>query len=333
MAIIEVKSVKKVFKKPVRKPGIIGMFKTLFSLKYDLIEAVKNISFSLEPGEIVGYIGANGAGKSTTIKMMCGILTPTEGEIRVEGYQPYHPKQRRHVLNKIGVVFGQRTQLWWDLPLIESLIILKQIYDVSNQDYKERFDFLNKVLDLEPFLSQPVRTLSLGQRMRADLAASLIHNPKVLFLDEPTIGLDVLVKDRMIKAIKEINKTYETTIILTTHNMDDITDLCHRIIILDEGSILYDGSINLIKKKFGDIRHIRFFSSQEIDLQLLKTKIGHDVDVEIQNGYIELSFDIEKISINQVLKTILNDYVVDDIHIKENSLESIVKKIYETRQI
>ncbi|MCF7930096.1 MAG: ATP-binding cassette domain-containing protein [Acholeplasmataceae bacterium] len=333
MAIIEVKSVKKVFKKPVRKPGIIGMFKTLFSLKYDLIEAVKNISFSLEPGEIVGYIGANGAGKSTTIKMMCGILTPTEGEILVEGYHPYHPKQRRHVLNKIGVVFGQRTQLWWDLPLIESLIILKQIYDVSNQDYKDRFDFLNKVLDLEPFLSQPVRTLSLGQRMRADLAASLIHNPKVLFLDEPTIGLDVLVKDRMIKAIKEINKTYETTIILTTHNMDDITDLCHRIIILDEGSILYDGSINLIKKKFGDIRHIRFFSSQEIDLQLLKTKIGHDVDVEIQNGYIELSFDIEKISINQVLKTILNDYVVDDIHIKENSLESIVKKIYETRQI
>lgn len=333
MAIIEVKSAKKQFKKPVRKPGIIGMFKTLFSLKYDIIHAVKDISFDVEQGEIVGYIGANGAGKSTTIKMMCGILTPTEGQILVQGYEPYNPKQRKHVLNQIGVVFGQRTQLWWDLPLIESLVILKQIYDVSEEDYKERFTFLSKVLDLESFISQPVRTLSLGQRMRADLAASLIHNPKILFLDEPTIGLDVLVKDKMIKAIKEIHDKYQTTIILTTHNMDDITDLCNRVIILDEGSILYDGPIQMIKKKFGDIRHIRFFSPEKIDLMELKKKIGHGIEVELQNGYIELSFDLAKISINQVLKTILNDYVIDDIHIMENSLESIVKKIYATKQV
>lgn len=331
MPIIEVKSARKVFKKPVRKPGIIGMFKTLFSMKYDLVEAVKDISFSLEPGEIVGYIGANGAGKSTTIKMMCGILTPTDGEIIVNGYHPYHPKERKHVLGDIGVVFGQRTQLWWDLPLVESLVILKQIYDVSESEYQERFDFLNRVLDLNAFINQPVRTLSLGQRMRADLAASLIHNPKLLFLDEPTIGLDVLVKDRMIKAIKEIHQTYQTTIVLTTHNMDDITDLCKRVIILDEGSILYDGPIHMIKKKFGDIRHISFYSSEKIDMNALKQKIGHHVEVSEVDGYMQLSFDISNISINQVLKVILNDYVIEDIHIMENSLESIVRQIYENK--
>lgn len=333
MAIIEVKHVKKNFKKPVRKPGIVGMFKTLFSLKYTTVEAVKDISFSLNEGEIVGYIGANGAGKSTTIKMMCGILTPTEGEISVDGYLPYHPKQRRHVLHKIGVVFGQRTQLWWDLPLIESLVILKEIYDVSDEDYQSRFEFLKNVLELEPFLNQPVRTLSLGQRMRGDLAASLIHNPKILFLDEPTIGLDVLVKDRMIKAIKEIHEIYHTTIILTTHNMDDITDLCNRVIILDEGSILYDGTIKMIKTKFGDIRHISFFSSQSIDLSELKTRLGKHCEVKEDKGYIHVSFEISKISINQVLRTILDHYSVEDLQVQENSLESIVKKIYETKQV
>src|SRR5690606_21381650 len=211
MAIIEVKSAQKHFKRPIRKPGIIGMFKTLFSMKYDTVQAVKDISFSLEEGEIVGYIGANGAGKSTTIKMSGGILTPSAGEITVNGYRPYHSKDRKHVLNQMRVVFGQRTQLWCDLPLIESLVILKEIYEVSDEDYKSRYEFLRNVLELDSFINQPVRTLSLGQRMRADLAASLIHNPKILFLDEPTIGLDVLVKDRMIKAIKQIHQTYNTT--------------------------------------------------------------------------------------------------------------------------
>lgn len=333
MPIIEVKGVKKVFKKPVREPGIFGMFKTLFSFKYTTVEAVKDISFSLEPGEIVGYIGANGAGKSTTIKMMCGILTPTEGVITIDGYKPYNPKERKHVLNKIGVVFGQRTQLWWDLPLIESLVILKEIYDVPKDAYEERFNFLSKVLELDPFLNQPVRTLSLGQRMRADLAASLIHNPQILFLDEPTIGLDVLVKDRMIEAIKEINKKYHTTIVLTTHNMEDITDLCKRVIILDEGDILYDGPIKKIKAKFGDMRHISFLTKERNILLELKQMLPNDCLIEEIEGYIHLSFDLEKMSVNEVLKTIVDTYTIEDIKIEENSLESIVKKIYETKQI
>lgn len=332
MAMIELRNVKKCFKKPVRKPGILGMFKTLFSMKYTVTEAVKDISFSLNEGEIVGYIGANGAGKSTTIKMMCGILTPTSGEIYVDGYLPYDPKQRKHVLGKIGVVFGQRTQLWWDLPLIESLTILKQIYDIKESDYQERFDFIKEVLDLTPFLSQPVRTLSLGQRMRADLAASLIHNPKILFLDEPTIGLDVLVKDKMIQAIKDIHQRYHTTIVLTTHNMDDITDLCQRVIILDEGIILYDGPLKMLKNKFGDIRHIKFTCKEKFDTNVFKHHFDGLCDVVLEDETYSIAFDISKISINQVLKVILDNASVSDISIVENSLESIVKTIYETKK-
>jgi len=332
MAIIELKNVRKEFKKPVRKPGIVGMFKTLFSMKYTVTEAVKDISFSIQEGEIVGYIGANGAGKSTTIKMMCGILTPTSGEILVDGYLPYHPKQRNQVLGKIGVVFGQRTQLWWDLPLIESLTIIKRIYDIKDEDYNERLSFVSKVLEIENFLNQPIRTLSLGQRMRADLAASLLHNPKILFLDEPTIGLDVLVKDRMIKAIKEIHRRYNTTIILTTHNMDDIIDLCDRVIILDEGVILYDGPVSTVKRKFGDVRHITFSSSVDFDPSVLSNNFGDLVEITKPNDNFKVSFDISKISINQVLSVILKSAQITDINISENSLESIVKQIYETKK-
>lgn len=333
MPIIEVRNVKKHFKRPVRKPGILGMLKTLFSMKYTVTEAVKGITFSIDEGEIVGYIGANGAGKSTTIKMMCGILTPTEGEILVNGYKPYDNKQRKHVLGQIGVVFGQRTQLWWDLPLIESLVILKEIYEVSDADYKERMEFLREVLELDSFINQPVRTLSLGQRMRADLAASLLHNPKLLFLDEPTIGLDVLVKDRMIKAIRKIHETYNTTIVLTTHNMDDITDLCHRVIILDEGQILYDGSLKTIQKKFGDLRHVSFISRNLENYPKLVERLGTKCDIKEVEGSVQLVFDTTRIGVNQVMKTIFDLFQIDDLKIEENSLESIVRQIYDTKQV
>ena len=220
MSLIEVKNLNKTFKKAIRGKGVKDMLKTLFSHKYENIEAVKDVSFNIEQGEIVGYIGANGAGKSTTVKMMCGILCPTSGEVYVNGLDVY--KNRKKVNKELGVVFGQKTQLWWDIPLIETFEILKSIYDISDEDYNERFEYLKKLLDLDEFLNQNVRSLSLGQRMRADFAASLIHNPKILFLDEPTIGLDVLVKSNIRKAIKELNKKYNTTVILTTHDMSDI---------------------------------------------------------------------------------------------------------------
>src|SRR5574344_1821665 len=256
MALIEVKNLKKEFKKPVRKEGVIGYIKSLFSRKYTSLYAVNDVSFSIDQGEIVGYIGANGAGKSTTVKMMCGILHPTSGSVTIDNKDIL--KYRKQINKEIGVVFGQKTQLWWDIPLIETFKILKSIYEISDEDYNERFKFLCDLLDLNDFLDQNVRSLSLGQRMRADFAASLIHNPKILYLDEPTIGLDVLVKDKIRKAIKSLNKRYHTTIILTTHDMKDIEEICSRIIIIDKGEILYDGSLDKIKYQFGNIKTILF---------------------------------------------------------------------------
>ncbi|MEE1301473.1 MAG: ATP-binding cassette domain-containing protein, partial [Bacteroidales bacterium] len=211
--MIEVKHIYKDFVSPKKYPGLKGAIKGLFSTEKVVKRAVEDISFNIEKGEIVGYIGSNGAGKSTTIKMMTGILNPTKGECLVNGLNP--SKNRRKNAKNIGVVFGQRTQLWWDLPLSESFTILKEIYNVSDEDYEKRMEFLNKVLELQDFFDKPVRTLSLGQRMRADLGAALLHNPKVLYLDEPTIGLDLIVKDNIRNAIKEINEKYQTTVILT----------------------------------------------------------------------------------------------------------------------
>ena len=221
--MIEVKHIEKEFISPKKYPGLKGAIKGLFSNEKVVKRAVDDISFQIADGEIVGYIGSNGAGKSTTIKMMTGILNPTKGECLVNGVNP--SKNRKQNAQNIGVVFGQRTQLWWDLPLSESFTILKEIYNVSDEDYKERMHFLNDVLELSDFFEQPVRTLSLGQRMRADLGAALLHNPKVLYLDEPTIGLDLVVKDNIRKAIKEINEKYHTTVILTTHDIGDIEEL------------------------------------------------------------------------------------------------------------
>lgn len=247
--MIKIENVSKEFVSPKKYPGLKGAIKGLFSTEKVIKKAVDDISFSIEKGEIVGYIGSNGAGKSTTIKMMTGILTPTKGTCMVNGLDP--SKNRRKNAKNIGVVFGQRTQLWWDLPLSESFTVLKEIYDVSDEDYEQRMEFLNEVLELRDFFDKPVRTLSLGQRMRADLGAALLHNPKVLFLDEPTIGLDLVVKDNMRKAIKEINEKYQTTVILTTHDIEDIEELCSRIIIIDEGKKIYDGSLQQLKETYG----------------------------------------------------------------------------------
>ena len=221
--MIRVENLTKEFKINKKYPGFKGAIKSFFSTEYITKRAVDDISFEINDGEIVGYIGANGAGKSTTIKMMTGILTPTNGIVTVNGIVPYENREKN--AKNIGVVFGQKTQLWWDLPISETFSLLKDIYDISDNDFEERMNFFKKVLGLEEFFLNPVRTLSLGQRMRADLAAALIHNPKVIYLDEPTIGLDVVVKESVRKAIKEINKKYGTTIILTTHDLNDIEEI------------------------------------------------------------------------------------------------------------
>ena len=321
--MIVVENLEKIFKKPIRKSGIIGMFKTLFSRKYEIKTAVNKINFTINDGEIVGYIGSNGAGKSTTIKMMCGILNPTSGKVLINGLEPY--KKRQQVASYIGVVFGQKTQLWWDIPLIESFNVLKEIYLINDKDYKERFEFLQEVLDIKDFLNQPVRTLSLGQRMRADLAASLLHNPKILFLDEPTIGLDVLVKEKIRNAIIEMNKKYNTTVILTTHDMSDIQTLCNRIIMIDKGNIIYDGSINDIKSKFGDLRTIEVqLDKANIDVAKLNT-FDNLVTYNFKDGTLFIKFDASLISLDKVINEILKKYCIKDMKIKEITIEDIAK--------
>lgn len=327
--MIEIINLTKEFKKPIREEGVLGMLKTLFSRKYEIKKAVDNISFKISEGEIVGYIGSNGAGKSTSIKMMCGILTPTSGKVLIDGVEPY--KKRRQVAKDIGVVFGQKTQLWWDIPLIESFKVLKEIYQINDEDYQERMTFLCETLGIKEFLNQAVRTLSLGQRMRADLAASWLHNPKILFLDEPTIGLDVLVKERIREAIKIMNQKYNTTVILTTHDMKDIENLCSRVVLIDEGKIIYDGPLNEIKHRFGDLKTITLSLKDDFDLNLLNT-FGNLVEYQKKEDKLLIKFDADKVSLEKIVDYAFNSLKAIDMSISEIGIEDVVKNILEEQE-
>lgn len=331
--MIKVEHVKKEFISPKKYPGLRGALKGLVSREKVRKVAVDDISFHIKEGEIVGYIGSNGAGKSTTIKMMTGILSPTEGVCLVNGVDPC--RNRRKNAKNIGVVFGQRTQLWWDLPLSESFTILKEIYDVGDEEYKERMEFLNRVLGLEEFFSQPVRNLSLGQRMRADLGAALLHNPPVLYLDEPTIGLDIVVKDNIRAAIKEINEKYHTTVVLTTHDIQDIEELCSRILIIDKGKLIYDGSLTDLKEKYGTTRKVIMEVSDmkrvkniPLDEYLSVSKDDYQITVDAENSSITVSFDKNKLQVSDVIEQMLKQADVKDIKIKETELAEIVMAIY-----
>lgn len=328
MSLIKVKNLSKIFKKPIRGEGLKGMIKTLFSRKYESIPAVKDVSFEIEQGEIVGYIGANGAGKSTTIKMMCGILHPTGGTIEIDGKN--FDKNRKEINREMGVVFGQKTQLWWDIPLIETFKILKVIYEVPEEEFNERFEYLCDLLDLKSFMTQNVRSLSLGQRMRADFAAALIHSPKIVYLDEPTIGLDVLVKDKIRKAIKELNKKYGITVILTTHDMKDIEELCNRIIIIDKGSILYDGSLKDIKYKFGNTKTI-VIPNGIVDKDTLLEQFK-EVEIIEEDDKMLIKFSVNNINVDDILLVLINEYHIEDLKINDISIEDITKNLYENNE-
>lgn len=331
--MIEVKHISKDFVSAKKYPGLKGAVKGLFSNEKTVKRAVEDISFTIADGEIVGYIGSNGAGKSTTIKMMTGILKPTSGECLINGVNP--SKSRRQNAQNIGVVFGQRTQLWWDLPLSESFTILKEIYNVSDEEYQERMEFLNRVLELEKFFTSPVRTLSLGQRMRADLGAALLHNPKVLYLDEPTIGLDLVVKDNIREAIREINQKYNTTVILTTHDIGDIEELCSRIIIIDEGKLIYDGSLTDLKEEYGTVRTVSMEVRSVEKLQNINlaqefgvTPQQCRVELDRENNICQVVFDKHKVQVPQILSRMMEVTEVKDVKIQETELAEIVKAIY-----
>lgn len=331
--MIEVKYITKEFVSDKKYPGLKGAVRGLFSHEKVRKVAVDDISFSIKEGEIVGYIGSNGAGKSTTIKMMTGILNPTSGSCLIGGINPC--RERMKNAQNIGVVFGQRTQLWWDLPLSESFTILKEIYDVSDDEYQERMKFLNKVLDLESFFDRPVRTISLGQRMRADLGAALLHNPRVLYLDEPTIGLDLVVKDKIREAIREINEKFHTTVILTTHDIGDIEELCSRIIIIDEGKKIYDGSLADLKDSYGnhkkvsmEVRSVK--AAAAIDWkEALGERVMHlEANVDEEKKIITVSFLKSEIQVSEIIAAVMAVTDVKDIQIQETELSQIVKEIY-----
>ncbi len=335
--MIEVKNISKDFVSQKKYPGLKGAIKGLFSNEKTIKKAVDDISFTIDDGEVVGYIGSNGAGKSTTIKMMTGILSPTKGECLVNGINP--SKKRKENAQNIGVVFGQRTQLWWDLPLSESFTILKEIYNVSDADYKDRMKFFDDVLQLSEFFDRPVRILSLGQRMRADLGAALLHNPKVLYLDEPTIGLDLVVKDNIRAAIKEINEKYNTTVILTTHDIGDIEELCSRIIIIDAGKKIYDGSLEQLKDTYGtkrkvsmEVKQPKALESYELYKVLGVKPEECNTDMDFQKNIFSVSFDKHKIQIPQILSEVMKVTEVSDIQIQETELAEIVKDIYNNTQ-
>ncbi len=329
--MIYVENLKKEFKKTIKEPGLKGSFKSFIKPKNEIIKAVDDISFHVPRGEVLGFIGPNGAGKSTVIKMLTGILTPTSGRCEINGQIPY--KNRKNYVKEIGVVFGQRTQLWWDLALRETYTVLKEIYEVDDADFKKRMAFLNEVLELDDFITSPVRTLSLGQRMRADIAASLLHSPKVLFLDEPTIGLDVVVKDNIRKAIKAINDTEKTTVILTTHDLQDVENLCNRIVMIDKGKKVFDGEISNLKEKFGSSREMQYVpldmnAAQKLDY---RAELGlPESAVEVVNdGYsVKVRFNSNLVPVEKILNCTLSKLHVKDINVSDADIEEIIKSIY-----
>ncbi len=323
---IEVKDLRKQFKVGVSGSGFIGKLKALFHRRHKIITAVDEIAFEIMKGEFVGYVGENGAGKSTTIKMLTGILVPTSGSAKVNGIVPF--KDRKKNAANIGVVFGQRTQLWWDLPVRESFDLLRVIFRVSQSDFDNQMRKLDKALGLKALLEMPVRKLSLGQRMRCDIAASLVHNPPVLFLDEPTIGLDVIAKESMRNFLAEINREEGTTIILTTHDMDDIEQLCRRIIILEEGKIIFDDRTELLKQKFVHEKVIEVEFHE--DGGVVDGIPGVTV-IREQGCKKWLTFDNEHFGIGEAIGTIASRYNIKDISVKEPSVESIIRNIYESK--
>ena len=326
MSFIEVKQISKTFKVVKKKSGLKEAFKSFFKREYINVEAVKDISFTIQKGEIVGYIGPNGAGKSTTIKILSGILVPDSGKCSVGGMTPW--KSRKDYVKRIGVVFGQRSQLWWDIPACDTFDLLKDIYDIPDKEYQDTKNDLIEKLNLKDIINIPVRQLSLGQRMRCEIAASLLHNPEILFLDEPTIGLDAVSKQLVRDFIKRLNKEKHTTIILTSHDMSDITSLAKRIILIGKGQVLYDGSLRSLKKSYETEKSISIKTKDKINIRNKgiikkeKTKIGYD-----------LTINTNIISISELLNKISRNIVIEDIEINNESIDNIIVKLYEDFKI
>ncbi|MDF2943361.1 MAG: sugar transporter ATP-binding protein [Herbinix sp.] len=326
--IIEVEQLNKVFKQAVKKPGLAGALRHIVTQEYVTKEAVKNINFNINEGEAVAYVGPNGAGKSTTIKMMTGILHPTSGVVRICGVEP--SKRRIENAKNIGVVFGQRTQLWWDIPIRETYTLLRDIYELSEAQFRDQLDMLVTLLDMEEFLYLPARKLSLGQRMRADLAAALIHKPRILYLDEPTIGLDIVIKKKIRQFLKELNHSNHTTVLLTTHDLEDIEDICERIVIIDKGSLIYDGNLAEMKDTYAKERAITIETTTPILDAKKRLQDYPTIQYEIleNTNMIKINFNRFETRATQLLNIFTQDYEVLDFKIDEPKIETVIMKMY-----
>jgi ABC-2 type transport system ATP-binding protein len=323
--IISVSNLQKFFKVYKHHPGSLGALRNLFSRAYKLVRAVDGVSFQIQPGELVGYIGPNGAGKSTTLKMLTGLLVPSGGELRVNGRVPW--RERQTYVASIGAVFGQRTTLWWDLPVVESLDLLQHIYKIPPRRFHHNLAAFRELLELDPFLYTPVRSLSLGQRMRADLCAALLHDPVLLFLDEPTIGLDVVAKERMRQFIQHVNRERGMTVILTTHDLSDVEKLCERVMIIDQGRLLFDGQLEALKNRFGGQRElivdfVEVYENVAID--------GAQV-VERDSRRAVYQFERGRITASELIGRLSARYRIRDLSVREPDVEATVRRIYEER--
>jgi ABC-2 type transport system ATP-binding protein len=334
MAVIEASDLVKEFSRPAVLPGRLPRLRGLFSTRRDITRAVNGVNFEVEPGELVGYLGPNGAGKSTTIKMLTGILTPTSGVCRVAGLEPSRDRARN--ARNIGVVFGQRTQLWYDLPLRDSFEVLADLYNLDITTYRKRVGLFTELLDLSDFLDTPVRSLSLGQRMRGDLVAAMLHEPSILFLDEPTVGLDVVAKARLTEFIAETNRTDGTTVVLTTHDMDDVERLCQRIIVIDSGTVLYDGGMSRLKERFMPYRFL-ILTLAERSIRRV-TDIPYATEVETSavgavlpypDRSVVLRFDPREITTPELIARATQVFQVDELSIVEPRLTDVISQLYD----
>ena len=322
MAIIEVNELVKEFKVKKKKKGLRGAILNLFYAEKMIVRAVDNISFDINQGEIVGYIGPNGAGKSTTVKMMSGILHPTSGSVMIDGISPQ--SNRKKVVAQLGVVFGQRTQLYWDLRLGESFELLKRIYNIDHKTYKKNLDLMDQVLKINTIINRPVRQLSLGQRMRGDLAAAMLHSPKILFLDEPTIGLDIEAKHSVRNFIRQINRELGITVILTTHDLDDVQQLCNRLIVINDGKKIEDGPLDILIDKMAPYRLL------VVDMNEENTDFSHEAAqiIKTEGQRVWYRFEKNRITASQLISELSKKYAIKDISVEEPDIEEAIREIY-----
>lgn len=325
MSIIEVKNLVKEYQRKKYKPGMAGALQGLFKPEYSSLRAVDDISFSIEQGEAVGYVGPNGSGKSTTIKMLSGILTPSEGSVRINGMNPN--KERIKNNKHIGVVFGNRSQLWWDVPVIESFRLFQKLYEVPKEEFEQNLEEFTKILGLEPFLNAPERQLSLGQKMRCNITAAFLHNPKVVYLDEPTIGLDAESKHRIREFIRTVNQEKNTTFIITSHDFQDIEALCKRIILINHGKVILDSDITKVKKDFDQYKSVKILVTQEQEIDLSRFSMEGVTFGQSGQFAIDAEFDVEKTDAMKVIEGVSRFYEIEDVAISGRDIESIIQDI------